>query len=307
MPILIAILIFVLLFFASMILTIGSARDLLLERMQLLGQVEEPTHLPDMTKSLRERVLQPLWGKVFGYIRHFAPQTMLKDIDERLAQAGHPWRLRAEMFLALQLLSAIAGLALGLAAWNSLSAGPAIKMILLIAAVGMGLIVPGTLVDSRAGVRKTAISKALPNVIDLLVVSVEAGMGLDGAIRELLAREDGPLTAEFEQALTEMRMGKSRAAAWRSLAERSQVRDLHAFMAAICQAEELGSGIAPVLRTHSQSLRVKRSLRVKELAAKIPIKMLFPLIFFIFPAMFVVILGPGAIALMRTYGGIGGP
>ena len=134
---------------------------------------------------------------------------------------------------------------------------------------------------------------------------MEAGLGLDGAIKELVQREQGPLMDEFNHALTEIRLGKPRAAAWHGLAARSQVRDLSSFMAALCQAEQLGSGISSVLRTHSDALRIKRTLRVRELAGKIPIKMLFPLIFFIFPAMFVVILGPAGITMMRSFGNLG--
>ncbi len=305
MAVAISVLIFVILFFSIIILTIGTTRNLILQRMRSIGEIPGAVELPEMSRSPRERILQPLLDKVSAVVGSAAPSTMLSSADARLAQAGNPWGLHAKTFLFLQGVAALGGLVLGWIAASHLSVSLPVKSLMVVGGCGVGGVLPGILVDNRAAARKAAITKALPNTIDLLVVSVEAGLGLDGAIKELLQREEGPLMEEFSQALTEIRLGKPRAAAWHSLAERSQVRDLSAFTAALCQAEELGSSISSVLRTHSESLRVKRTLRVRELAGTIPIKMLFPLIFFIFPSMFVVILGPAGISIMESFGRIG--
>ncbi len=306
MPIIISLLVFTVLFFAGMILAVGATRNVIIERMRQVGELpQEAVDLPEMTKSITQRVISPMVGKLLNGIGQFAPATMVDHNKARLAQAGYPWKLRAETLLALQVITGVGGLVLGIIACGPISASPVAKISLVGGALAIGVIVPGWLVDHRAAARKIAINKALANVIDLLVVSVEAGLGLDGAMNEILQREEGPLMDEFSQALTEIRLGKPRQEAWRSIAERTQVRDLSAFMAALCQAEQLGTSISSVLRTHSETLRIKRTLRVRELAGKIPTKMLFPLIFFIFPAMFVVILGPGAISVMHSFGSIG--
>jgi tight adherence protein C len=165
--------------------------------------------------------------------------------------------------------------------------------------------VPSHMLDGRIKQRQLAIRRALPDVIDLLVVSVEAGLGLDGAMQEVLTRRRGPLLDEFARVLAEVRVGKPRRKAWQEMAERGDTLELKVFVAAIVQAEELGASIAGVMRGQSESLRMRRSLSVREVAAVLPIKMLFPLIFFIFPSMFVVILGPGMITLFTTFKSIG--
>ncbi len=305
MAVAISVLIFVILSFSIIILTIGTTRNFILRRMKSIGEIPGAVQLPEMSRSPRERILQPLLDKLSAVVGSAAPSTMLSSADTRLAQAGNPWGLHAKTFLLLQGVAALGGLVLGWIVASHLSANLSIESLIVIGGCGIGGVLPAILVDNRAAARKAAINKALPNMIDLLVVSVEAGLGLDGAIKELLQREEGPLMDEFSQALTEIRLGKPRAAAWHSLAERSQVRDLSAFTAALCQAEELGTSITSVLRTHSDTLRIKRTLRVRELAGTIPIKMLFPLIFFIFPSMFVVILGPAAISIMESFGNLG--
>lgn len=306
MPIMISILVFGVLFFSGVIIAIASTRNIIIQRMQHIGELQqESVELPQMAKSVNERVIIPLVRKLLDGVGQLAPAAMLERTNARLAQAGYPWKLQAKTLLPLQVIAVLIGLFLGLIACRYLSVSPAAKVALVGGGLAGGGLVPGWLVDRRAAARKIAIKKALPNIIDLLVVSVEAGLGLDGAMNEILQREEGPLMEEFSQALAEIRLGKGRQNAWRSIADRTQVRDLSAFMAALCQAEQLGSSISTVLRTHSETLRIKRSLRVRELAGKIPIKMLFPLIFFIFPAMFVIILGPGAISIMHNFGGIG--
>ncbi len=274
-------------------------------RQIVAARESEPILAPEMTKPWSHRILVPMLERVSGVIGKLAPSSVLQSNRQRLQQAAHPWGLTAEIFLVVRVVSTLVGLAIaGVIVLRGLL--PAnITWLAAIAAASVGMLAPGWLVDRIAQNRRREIRKDLPNVIDLLVVSVEAGLGLDGAISEIIDRETGPLTEEFEQTLTEIRLGKSRQDAWRNLAKRSQVDDLSAFMAAICQAEELGSSISRVLRTHSDTLRIKRKIHVRELANMIPVKMLFPLVFCIFPSMFVVILGPGAITIMHTMGNMG--
>lgn len=133
-------------------------------------------------------------------------------------------------------------------------------------------------------------------------MSVEAGLGLDGAMQRAVEKMKGPLPSEMERALREMQIGKLRAEALRDMAQRVKVAELSSFVAAVCQAEQLGVSIAKVLRVQGETLRTQRSQRTREAAAKLPVKLLFPLIFFIFPALFVVVLAPGVIRTVKALG-----
>ncbi len=297
----------------ALLVAIGFAIGTSIERNTHIRQIQqiktasesEPILAPELTKPWSHRIVAPMLERISKVVGRLAPSSVLQTNRQRLQQAAHPYGLTAEVFLMVRMLSTLIGLAIGgLILWRGLLPTN-IAWLAAITAASVGVLAPGWLIDRIAQSRQRQIRKDLPNIIDLLVVSVEAGLGLDGAISEIIQRESGPLTEEFEQTLTEIRLGKSRQDAWRNLAKRTQVDELSAFMAAICQAEELGSSISRVLRTHSDTLRIKRKIHVRELANMIPVKMLFPLVFCIFPAMFVVILGPGAITIMHTMGNIG--
>jgi len=292
----------------ALLVAIGLAIGTSIERSSHIRQIQqiktlresEPILAPEMTKPWSHRIVAPMLKRISNMIAKLAPSSVLQTTRQRLQQAAHPWGLTAEVFLMVRVLSTLVGLAIGGVILLRGLLPTNITWLAVIAAASVGLLAPGWMIDRIAQNRRREIRKDLPNIIDLLVVSVEAGLGLDGAISEIIERETGPLTEEFEQTLTEIRLGKQRQDAWRNLAKRTQVDDLSAFMAAICQAEELGSSISRVLRTHSDTLRIKRKM-----ANMIPVKMLFPLVFCIFPAMFVVILGPGAITIMHTMGNMG--
>ena len=308
MPFVIAGLVFALLLAIGLSLASTLERSAVLRRMEQIGETRtsEPLLATEFAKSWSQRIVTPMLRNVSEWIASFAPATLLQANRQRLQRAGHPWGLMADGFLTLRLVSLVAGLLAAAGVLRLTGVGSGFRFLLAIGAASAGYLAPSWMVDRIANKRCRQIKKALPNVIDLLVVSVEAGLGLDGAIAEIIERESGPLIDEFTYALTEIRLGKHRRDAWRNLGERAHVADLSAFMAALCQAEELGSSISKVLRTHSQTLRIKRTIQVRELANKIPVKMLFPLIFFIFPSMFIVILGPGAISIMHTMSNLGG-
>jgi tight adherence protein C len=141
----------------------------------------------------------------------------------------------------------------------------------------------------------------LPNVLDLLCVSVEAGLGFDSALVKLSERMKGPLVDEFSLVLHEMRIGESRAAALRNLSERVDVPEVSQFCRALIQADQLGIALSRILRVQSHDMRIRRQLAAEEKAMKAPVKMLFPTVIFIFPAMFVVALGPAMLDLLKTF------
>jgi tight adherence protein C len=137
--------------------------------------------------------------------------------------------------------------------------------------------------------------------LDLLIVSVEAGLGFDGAMARVVEKMKGPFPQELCRVLQEMQVGKARIPALKDMATRVQVSEVSTFVAAIYQADQLGVSMAKVLHVQADTMRVARSQRIREMAAKLPVKMLFPLVFFIFPAIFVIIIGPGVISIMRQF------
>ena len=171
----------------------------------------------------------------------------------------------------------------------------------LVVIVGFGIWLPDIVLQRIIDARRTAIRRSLPDVLDLLVVSVEAGVGFDGAMQKVVEKSAGPLPDELARVLEQIRLGKSRAEALRETGQRTEVSDLISFVAAVQQAETLGVSIAKVLRVQADAARERRSQRAREAAAKLPVKLLFPLVFFIFPALFVVILGPGAIRFAELF------
>jgi tight adherence protein C len=158
------------------------------------------------------------------------------------------------------------------------------------------------IVSSRARARRDEIVASLPDALDLLAVSVEAGMGFDGAIAKLTEHMAGPLTDEFSIALSEMRIGESRGEALRRLSVRADTPEVGAFVRSLIQADQLGISLGRILKLQAQDTRVKRQLAAEEKAGKAPIKMLFPTVLFIFPSMFIVILGPAMIGLKQVLG-----
>jgi len=182
-----------------------------------------------------------------------------------------------------------------------MAGAPAAKIIgHAIIALAIGLAVPLFLLNRKITARRKSIQSDLPDVLDLLTVSIEAGLGFDGALARLSEKTKGALVEEFARALQEMQIGVPRRDAIRAMGQRCNVDDLSLFTAAVVQADQLGVSIGNVLRVQSASMREKRRQRAQEKAMKAPVKMLLPLVVFIFPAVFVVLLGPAVIRLMTS-------
>jgi tight adherence protein C len=241
-------------------------------------------------------------GKLVG---RMTPGGAAAAVRAKLDRAGNPLNITVFQFVGLRALSVALFAFLAITLYGFGFIGGIVNLLMAALVAAIGFLLPDYVLQSRANARDYAIRKSLPDSLDLLVASTEAGLGLDQAIREVVARKPGPLSEEFDRVLTEIRLGKTHSQAWRDLAARVEVDDLRGFAAAIYQAEELGSSIANVLRVQSDSLRTKRTLAIREMAAKLPTKLLFPLVFCVFPALFVVILGPAAISIYKGLGGIG--
>lgn len=283
-------------------LTMRSERQILQDRMQsqtrsITNTVETDAHLP-----FNERIFLPFLRRLSGIAMKLTPGGALQALDEKLITAGRPYGLGAIEFMGFRVLSFVGCIALAFLATRSLSLSILLKVVLFGLISFVGLVLPASFLQSRTSTRQTMIRRTLPDTLDLLTVSVEAGLGLDGAMQKVIEKLDNPLAQEMQHALQEMRIGKRRADALKDMAGRAKVHELSTFVAAVCQAEQLGVSISKVLRVQGDTLRTQRSHRAREIAAKLPVKMLFPLIFFIFPALFVVVLAPGAIQIARAMG-----
>jgi len=175
-------------------------------------------------------------------------------------------------------------------------------LVLLAAAVGAlaGFFLPDVLLYNAGLKRQQKLERALPDALDLLTVCVEAGLGFDAAIAQVAQKTEGPMAAECSRVLQEMQFGKSRVEALRALSERTTVTQLRTFVTALVQASELGVPVATVLREQAKDMRMRRRQRAEEQAQKVPVKILFPLIFCLFPALFVIVIGPGVISIYHS-------
>ncbi|NLJ67933.1 MAG: type II secretion system F family protein [Firmicutes bacterium] len=250
--------------------------------------------VPD--EPLLQRAVLPLLTEMSRWLIRVTPVGWRNSLRRKLTLAGNPGGLETGQFLALYLVVIIAA-----ACGGFLFAEAIGQPLFALVSFGFGLLLPDFWLKGRIQARQGAMQKSLPSFLDLLTVSVEAGLGFDAALARVTARESGPLAEEFQRVLQEIRMGKPRRDALRDLGNRTEVKELSGFVAAIVQADQLGVSIGNVLRVQAQQMRRSRRQRAEEAAMKAPIKMLFPLVFFIFPSLFIILLGPAVIQLIEAF------
>jgi tight adherence protein C len=248
----------------------------------------------------RERVLVPATASLAGLALKLNPRTTLDSISARLLAAGMGRTITPTAFLAMKGGGAIAGGFLGFTLGTAI-AGPIAGFLFGFGLAFGGFMIPGFVVGMKGRSRREDIRAQLPDALDLLAVSVEAGLGFDGAVAKLTEHMDGALAEEFSLTLGEMRIGESRHDALKKLAERAAAPEVASFCRAIIQADQLGISLGRLLRVQATDARLKRQAAAEEKAMKSPIKMLFPTVIFIFPAMFIVILGPAMLNLMKLF------
>ena len=253
------------------------------------------------TKPFRDRGLAPLGERLARWTLKLHPKTTVEGVGARLLAAGVGRSLTPTAFLAFKSGLAIVGGVLG-ALFGGAVQGAGGVLFCSIALAGIGFIAPDFVVSSKARARRERIRSELPDALDLMAVSVEAGMGFDGAIAKLTEHMSGPLADEFALTLSEIRIGESRQDALKKLSDRTGTPELTAFVRSIIQADQLGISLGRILRIQATDSRLKRQAAAEEKAMKAPIKMLFPTVMFIFPAMFLVILGPAFLNLAKIFG-----
>lgn len=260
-------------------------------RQEARGHAQQP---------FRERVVSPLGDRLARWTLKLHPKTTTEGVSARLLGAGLGRSISPTTFLAFKSGLAIAGAVVG-ALFGGAAVGAGGVLFCAIALAGLGFIAPDFVVSSKARGRREQIKSELPDALDLMAVSVEAGMGFDGAISKLTEHMSGPLADEFALTLSEIRIGETRQDALKKLAERTETPELNSFVRAIIQADQLGISLGRILRVQATDSRLKRQAAAEEKAMKAPIKMLFPTVLFIFPAMFLVILGPAFLNLSKIF------
>jgi tight adherence protein C len=248
--------------------------------------------------KLRERVMLPLTTQVARVMLKVNPKASSNSVARKLMAAGMR-NTSPNGFIASQGIFALLAAFLGLVVFGA--AKPAAAPLFAALMGVLGFMGPGFVLGARVRARQAAVAAELPDALDLLSVSVEAGLGFDGAVQKLTEHMEGPLIEEFELALGEMRIGEGRQEALKKMAERSASPEMSSFVRAIIQADQLGISLGRILRIQAGDTRLKRQLLAEEKAMKAPIKMLFPTVAFIFPAMFIVILGPAFLNLSKIF------
>ena len=258
----------------------------------------------ELQQPFIERTLRPLANRLSGRISSMASSSFSEKTEKRLALAGNPGDLRVADWLGIQAVGAIivAILFFFLFAIVGILGFPFFIGGLLMPVVGalFGYTIPEFWLGRKVKARQKAVLLMIPDALDLLTISVRAGLGFDAALGKVVEKLAGPLSDEFRRALAEVRVGKARRDALRDIVPRTEVVPLTNFIGAIIQAEQLGVSISKVLQVQSEQLRIERRQRAEEQAAKAPIKMLFPLVGCIFPSLFIVILGPAIILIVQN-------
>ena len=283
-------------FFAELATTPMRNRRNLVHRAANYGRLRTVTG-KEMPR-FRERALDPFVAKAARLVLRINPRMSVEAVSEKLMAAGMR-RTSPTTIIGAKGILGLGGVILGLA----LGSASAPKYMFLIALFfGLsGALAPGFYLNSRMKSRQLAVSAELPDALDLLSVSVEAGLGFDGAVQKLTEHMDGPLIEEFELALGGIRIGEGRSEALKKMADRSSSQEMASFVRAIIQADQLGISLGRILKVQAGDTRLKRQLIAEEKAMKAPIKMLFPTVIFIFPAMFLVVLGPAFLNLSALF------
>jgi tight adherence protein C len=297
--------------FAGISLAIATLTTIRSERQQVsrsLAQIKAIRASPsavrqELNRPFAERVVGPAMGRLTLLGRRFTAGDQVRRIRYRLELAGNPPRWDVDRVIALKMLGVAVGFVIGVALPLAFRAGilPIIGLAAVFAAAGY--FAPNMVIYQMGYNRREQMRRALPDALDLLTISVEAGLAFDAALSQVARNTTGPVADEFFRVLQEMQIGLGRSEAMRALGERTDLPELRSFVTAMVQAEAFGIPIAQVLRVQAKEMRVKRTQRAEELAQKVPVKILFPLIFCILPALFVVIMGPAAIQIYQSFRG----
>ena len=301
----IALTVMVFIFTAFLVVAVGSIianrRRQLQSRLAGIQKMTDDADPEDMLRlPFMQRVILPAMNNIGHVLGNITPREIRTRVDKKIRYAGSPKNIN---FFTLFFLQVIAGGLLFFLAWfltGTFQVEGGQKFLIVTLMTLGGFFLPYGVISSKAESRQQTIRRTLPDFLDLLLVSVEAGLGFDMALKRVASQMPGPLSAEVKRGLDAIRMGGNREEALRGIAWRSGVSELSSFISSVIQAEQLGSNITSTLQVQAEAMRQKRRQRAEEMATKAQVKLIFPLVFFIFPSLFVVIIGPAVIQIFRT-------
>jgi len=282
-------------------------QDLLETRLAQFREQTVTLEEMELQQPFTERFVRPAMERLGAFMNSRSGGARTQMLQNRLQLAGRPGNLTVNGFISLKLVAAVifavAGfLLVGFANFQLIGLPLFVSQIVLAVALALaGYLFPDLWLRQEVGKRQKEIRLALPNALDLLTISVEAGLGFDAALVRVTEKYKNALTDEFTQVLNEVRLGRPRLEALDDMGRRVGVEELHSFIQALIQSEQLGVGIAKVLRIQSEEMRRKRRQRAEEQAAQASLKMLFPMIGCIFPTLFIVLMGPAVLVVLKTF------
>ena len=277
--------------------------DPIQERLKAMARNRDVIDLTeiDLSKPFAERVLKPIIDRIGGTVKIFTPMEVLHSTQKKITASG--MNMQPMTMITMQVVCAVVlpGIIALLGVPAKMEAAKAAGI--LLGACFMGYMMPNMWLKGKVSARALEIRRSLPDALDLLTISVEAGLGFDLALMKVVEKTKNALSVEFGRTLLEIRMGKPRRESLKDMARRVDVDDLNQFISALVQADKLGVSIGNVLRVQADQMRHKRRQRAEETAQKAPLKMSFVLVFFVLPALLIVLLGPAAIAVIETLSG----
>jgi tight adherence protein C len=277
----------------------GSGLDPVQARLQQIAVRPRSLEELELQRPLSDRTLKPVIRGLSGLLTRFYPANTMKSLTLKLKRAGME-TTSSEFFLGVKGFAAIVGAIAGSALVNLMTSDGTQTIIAAVVGLIVGFMAPDFYLGNRAGGRGKQILDTLPDALDLLTISVEAGLGFDAALVKVTEKLKGALSDEFKRAASEQRVGKSRQEALRGITERVEQKELASFISAIIQADQLGVSMSKVLRIQSEQMRGDRRQRAEEKAAKAPILIMLPTIGCIFPSLFIVILAPAALSALSS-------
>ncbi|HPZ04738.1 MAG: type II secretion system F family protein [Clostridiaceae bacterium] len=287
------------------VLSIAGRDDLIISsRLQSIKDSRAKNENDELDQPLISRVIRPFLDYLSKAVMRITPKEMISSLESKITKAGNPWDLVVKDWINLQAVLVIGIPVITYIALRNSGIPAGTILMLLIAEAALGFVLPGFILGKMLTARQKTILNSLPDVIDLITVIVEAGLGFDGALMKVVEKKPGPLAEEFDRVLQEIKVGRKKKDALRDMVNRLDIQDFTTFVGAIIQADQFGVGIAQVLRIQSEQIRLKRKQRAQERAMKVPVRMLIPMVVFIFPTLFVVLLGPVVIKLIEQFSGM---
>ena len=258
---------------------------------------------PRNKNSFRERVIQPIINKLDERLQKFAPKEIKAQLEDKIFRAGKTGVWSVQRLITIWALSIIGCTFLGILMLRGVMIHPIQQLFIILLAVLMGAAIPFVILNSTIRKRKKNIRKQLPEFLDILCVSVQAGLSFDGAINKMTRRMKGPLIDEFIRMQSDVSLGMTHQYALTNLARRCDLEEIYLFTTSVIQAEKLGTSMTRTLKQQADNMRDRHRQWVKAMALKAPVKIIFPMVLFIFPSIFVVLLFPAIVSLIRAFSG----